>query len=306
MDYKTGILIRGAGDLATGIAHRLYKAGFRNILMVELPKPTTVRRTVSFSEAAFLGEYTVEGVKAELVGDVYTGSYAAYKKMLDNGEFRATKEMLDKARKICENGRIPVITVPSEEVLKIYHPDIYIDAIVAKWNRGTTINDGGFVVGIGPGFTAGVDCHAVIETNRGHNLGKVIYDGGAEENTGVPGKVAGHSVDRIIRASSTGIFKGIVNIGDIVDKDQVVGYVLPDDQMEFENDASGAGVPVRAQMDGVVRGLLKDGVHVKDGWKAGDVDARSQKEYCYSISDKARAIGGGVLEAVCGYISGRM
>ena len=306
MDIKTGILIRGAGDLATGIAHRLYKAGFRNILMVELPRPTTVRRTVSFSEAAFLGKYTVEGVTAELVGDVYTGSHAAYKKMLDNGELKATQEMLDKAVKITQNGRIPIITVPSEEVLKIYHPDIYIDAIVAKWNRGTTINDGDFVVGIGPGFRAGTDCHVVIETNRGHNLGKVICEGNAEENTGIPGKVAGHSIDRIIRASGTGIFYGIVDIGDIVDKDQVVGYVLPDDRIGSENDIRSVGIPVKAQMDGVVRGLLKDGVHVKDGWKAGDVDARSQKEFCFSISDKARAIGGGVLEAVCGYVSGRM
>lgn len=305
MDIKTGILIRGAGDLATGIAHRLFKAGFRNILMIELPRPTTVRRTVSFSEAAFLKEYTVEDVTAELVGEVFTKNHATYKRMLDNGEFKASKEMLDKAGEIIQNGRIPVITVPSEEVLKIYHPDIYIDAIVAKWNRGTTINDGDFVVGIGPGFTAGVDCHVVIETNRGHNLGKVISKGQAEENTGIPGKVAGHSVDRIIRASGTGIFKGIVNIGDFVDKNQVVGYVLLDETGRETDDISTIEVPVRTQMEGVVRGLLKDGVHVKDGWKAGDVDARSQKEFCYSISDKARAIGGGVLEAVCGYVSGR-
>lgn len=283
MDYKTRIVIRGAGDLATGIAHRLYKAGFRHIIMVELPRPTTVRRTVSFSEAAFTGEHTVENVTAVLVKE--------------NASF---SEMLDEAEKIITAGKIPVVTVPSDEFLMMYHPDIYIDAIVAKWNRGTTIKDGDFVVGIGPGFKAGTDCHVVIETNRGHNLGKVIYDGEAEENTGIPGKVAGHSIDRIIRASGCGIFKGMVKIGDIVKEGQTVGYVIPDDTACCENPE---GIPVKAQMDGIVRGLLNDGVHVKDGWKAGDVDARSERENCFSISDKARAIGGGVLEAVCEYLS---
>lgn len=294
MDYTTRILIRGAGDIATGIAHRLYKAGFRAIYMVELPRPTTVRRTVSFSEAAYTGEYMVEGVTATLSGDIFTKEHAEYKRMLEAGEFRASNDVLERAQEIVGLGKIPVITVPSEELLKVFHPDIYIDAIVAKWNRGTTINDGDFVVGVGPGFTAGVDCHAVIETNRGHNLGRVITTGQAEENTGIPGKVAGHSTDRIIRATGTGIFKGLVEIGDMVDKDQTVGYVLLDEGGKSE---------VKAQMDGLVRGLLKDGVHVKDGWKAGDVDARSQKENCYSISDKARAVGGGVLEAVCGYLN---
>ena len=270
MDSKTRIVIRGAGDIATGIAHRLYMAGFRNIIMLELPKPTTVRRTVSFSEAAFVGEYFVENVKAVLAKDI------------------------SEAESIVSSGAIAVVTVPSEEFLKLYHPDIYIDAIVAKWNRGTTINDGDFVVGIGPGFTAGLDCHAVIETNRGHNLGRVIRKGCAEETAGIPGKVAGHSVDRIIRSSGVGIFRGTVNIGDEVKKDQIVGYVDLDE---------GGSRPIMAQMDGIVRGLLRDGVHVKENWKAGDVDARCEKSNCYSISDKARAIGGGALEAVCEYMS---
>lgn len=285
MDYKTRIVIRGAGDLATGIAHRLYKAGFRHIFMVELRRPTTVRRTVSFSEAAFTGEHTVENVTAVLVKE--------------NASF---PRLLDEAEKIITAGAIPIITIPSEELLKIYHPDIYIDAIVAKWNRGTTIKDGDFVVGIGPGFEAGIDCHVVIETNRGHNLGRVIYEGEAEENTGIPGVVAGHSTERIIRASGIGIFKGDVNIGDLVSKNQIVGRVILDEAC-CENGEIITERPIRAQMDGIVRGLLADGVHVKAGWKAGDVDARSQKENCYSISDKARAIGGGVLEAVCEYLS---
>lgn len=272
MDRKTRIVIRGAGDLATGIAHRLYKAGFRNIIMVELPKPTTVRRTVSFSEAAFVGGYTVENVTAVLVKDI------------------------NEAERVIADDKIAIITIPSEEFLKIYHPNIYIDAIVAKWNRGTTINDGDFVVGVGPGFTALVDCHVVIETNRGHDLGRVIYEGQAEENTGIPGKVAGHSTDRIIRSTGIGLFRGTVQIGDEVEKDQIVGYVDLDE---------GGSSPIRAQMDGIVRGLLRDGVHVKDNWKAGDVDARCEKSHCYTISDKARAIGGGALEAVCEYLASK-
>ena len=264
MDKK--IWIRGAGDLATGIALRLYRSGF-DIIMSDIPVPTTVRRTVAFSPAVYTGETQVEGITGKLCENI---------SMIDT---------------VIESGCIPVIVDPSGEIMKEYKPDIIVDAIIAKTNIGTKITDADIVIGVGPGFEAGVDCHAVVETKRGHNLGRVIWSGSAYPNTGVPGNIGGYTVERIIRATADGVFKAKVNIGD---------YVKAGDLLAYCDET-----PVYANIDGIVRGLLQDGVKVKTGMKSGDVDPRAEREYCFTVSDKASAIGGGVLEAILSKISGR-
>lgn len=264
MDKK--IWIRGAGDLATGIALRLYRSGF-DIIMSDIAVPTTVRRTVAFSPAVYTGETQVEGITGKLCENI---------SMIDT---------------VIESGCIPVIVDPSGEIMKEYKPDIIVDAIIAKTNIGTKITDADIVIGVGPGFEAGVDCHAVVETKRGHNLGRVIWSGSAYPNTGVPGNIGGYTVERIIRATADGVFSAKVNIGDFVKAGDLLAYC---DE-----------IPVYANIDGIVRGLLQDGVKVKKGMKSGDVDPRAEREYCFSVSDKASAIGGGVLEAILSKISGR-
>lgn len=264
MDKK--IWIRGAGDLATGIALRLYRSGF-DIIMSDIAVPTTVRRTVAFSPAVYTGETQVEGITGKLCENI---------SMIDT---------------VTKSGCIPVIVDPSGEIMKEYKPDIIVDAIIAKTNIGTKITDADIVIGVGPGFEAGVDCHAVVETKRGHNLGRVIWSGSAYPNTGVPGNIGGYTVERIIRATADGVFSAKVNIGDHVKAGDLLAYC---DE-----------TPVYANIDGIVRGLLQDGVKVKKGMKSGDVDPRAEKEYCFSVSDKASAIGGGVLEAILSKISGR-
>lgn len=264
MDKK--IWIRGAGDLATGIALRLYRSGF-DIVMSDIAVPTTVRRTVAFSPAVYEGEASVEGI---------TGKFCENISMIDT---------------VMESGCIPVVVDPSGEIMKEYKPDVIVDAIIAKTNIGTKITDADIVIGVGPGFEAGVDCHAVVETKRGHNLGRVIWSGSAYPNTGVPGNIGGYTVERIIRATADGVFRAKVNIGD---------YVKAGDLLAYCDET-----PVYANIDGIVRGLLQDGVKVKTGMKSGDVDPRAEKEYCFTVSDKASAIGGGVLEAILSKISGR-
>lgn len=179
---------------------------------------------------------------------------------------------------------IAVLVDEQCEIRKAWKPDIVVDAILAKKNLGTKITDAKTVIGVGPGFTAGVDCHAVVETKRGHDLGRVIWKGSAIPNTGVPGMIGGYDKERIIRAASDGIFRGAVAIGSLVAKGDVVGY-------------SGE-TPIYAEVGGVVRGLLQDGVAVTAGMKSGDVDPRGVVESCFTVSDKATAIGGGVLEAI--------
>jgi len=264
MDKK--IWIRGAGDLATGIALRLYRSGF-DIVMSDIAVPTTVRRTVAFSPAVYTGEASVEGITGKLCENI---------SMIDT---------------VMESGCIPVIVDPSGEIMKEYKPDVIVDAIIAKTNIGTKITDADIVIGVGPGFNAGVDCHAVVETKRGHNLGRVLWSGSAYPNTGVPGNIGGYTVERIIRATADGIFSAKVNIGD---------YVKAGDLLAYCDET-----PVYANIDGIVRGLLQDGVKVKTGMKSGDVDPRAEREYCFTVSDKASAIGGGVLEAILSKISGR-
>lgn len=253
------ILIRGAGDIASGIALRLHRAGMQ-VVMTDLPAPTAIRRTVCFSQAILLGEVTVEDVTARRADSV------------------------EEAEDLLRRGLIPVLADPDCACRAQLRPDALVDAILAKRNLGTKIDDAPVVVGIGPGFTAGEDCHAVVETMRGHTLGRVIYSGSALPNTNIPGLIGGFAGERVLRAPCDGIFTAVHRIGDTVEEGETIGFV--------------EGQPMKCTISGVLRGVLDDGVPVKKGMKSGDVDPRCKPEYCTTISDKALAVGGGVVEAV--------
>ena len=244
------VLIRGAGDIATGIALRLYRARIQ-VIMTDLPKPTAIRRTVCFSQAIVHGETEVEGVRAVYAADVPA------------------------AEEIAARGDIPVLADPDCACRAALRPDALVDAILAKRNLGTKITDAPIVVGIGPGFTAGEDCHAVVETMRGHTLGRVIYQGSALLNTNIPGLIGGYAGERVLRAPDDGIFHTVLDIGAQVKSGDVAGQVN--------------GKPMVCTIDGVLRGLLADGTPVFKGMKSGDVDPRCREEYCYTASDKALA-----------------
>lgn len=269
------ILIRGAGDLATGIAHRLFRAGYQ-ILMTEKAVPTSVRRAVAFSRAVYEGWCEVEEVTARFAED-YT--FACH---------------------IIDAGEIAVIVDEQAEIKSIYEPQVIVDAILAKRNLGTKITDAKLVIGVGPGFTAQEDCHVVIETKRGHDIGRVIMSGSAVPNTGIPGDIGGYTMERLIRADVDGVLYPLVQIGDIVKKDQRVADVIIAEDSRFET--KGAAVSsIHSRMTGIVRGMLQEGVFVTKGMKVGDIDVRCERGNCFTISDKARSVGGGVLEAVTGF-----
>ena len=268
---ETLVLVKGGGDLATGVSHRLHRAGFP-VVITEIENPTMVRRTVSFAECLYADEWRVEGV---------TSARA-------DGETLAEKAQ--NARAILEASSIPVIVDPQAEVVAHLRPAVVVDAILAKRNLGTRIDDAEVVVGLGPGFTAGVDCHAVVETCRGHDLGRVILEGAAKPNTGVPGPIGGYTTERLLRAPKAGVFTSIAGIGDAVRAGEAVARV---------DDAE-----VTSAIDGVLRGLLRDGIEVPAGFKVGDVDPRAEPAHCHTISDKSRAIGGGALEAIMMFLFG--
>ena len=253
------IVVKGAGDLATGIACRLFRAGC-SVVMTETAQPTTVRCTVAFSQAVYRKAAEVEGITALLV--------------------QSAQEAMDCVR----SGKVAVLVDPEGACVPALKPDGVVDAILAKKNLGTALTDAPAVVGVGPGFTPGVDCHAAVETQRGHDLGRVLWERPPAPNSGVPGEIGGYTVERLLRAPAAGLFQPAASIGDTVSAGQVVGTV--------------AGVPMTAQIDGVLRGLLPEGTPVSAGMKAGDVDPRCRREHCFSVSDKARAVGGGVLEAL--------
>ena len=255
------VLIRGGGEMASGIAHRL-RCCRMNIVITEIAAPTAVRRTVAFAEAVYEGTQAIEGVTARRV-DSLTQVESAWRR-----------------------GEIPVVVDPNATIRSEIKPAVIVDAIMAKRNLCTEINDAQLVIGVGPGFLAGVDVHAVVESNRGYHLGRVIWQGEAEPDTGVPAPVAGHAQDRVLRAPGSGIFYARSAIGDVVEAGEVVGAI------------DGAEIP--AGIAGLVRGMLRSGVSVQAGMKVGDVDPRLERGYCYQISDKARAIAGGVLEAIFG------
>lgn len=256
------VLIRGAGDLASGIALRLHRSHLR-VVMTDLPQPTAIRRTVCFSQAILYGSYQVEDVtaeRAETAGDV---------------------------RRILSAGRIPVLADARADCCAQLRPDVLVDAILAKKNLGTTIADAPLVIGVGPGFCAGRDCHAVIETMRGHTLGRVIRRGEPIPNTNIPGFIGGFAGERVLRAPDDGIFHQILDIGARVREGDVAGEVN--------------GKPMVCTIAGVIRGILADGTPVHKGMKSGDVDPRGELSYCRTASDKAIAIGGGVLQAILEY-----
>lgn len=254
------IVLRSAGEMASAVAWRLYMANMRRIVMLDLDEPLCVRRTVSFCTALESGSAVVERVRAVAATD------------RDGIENAWAKQA--------------IAVVRSEDWARIggLRPDVLIDAILAKRNLGTSLGDARQVIALGPGFTAGVDCHLVIETNRGHHLGRVISEGSAEPNSGTPGEIAGHSAERVLRAPVAGTFTARAAIGDAVRRGDSVGQV--------------ADHPVVAQLDGVLRGLIRSGTRVGAGLKLGDIDPRGAVEHCHTISDKARAIAGAALEAV--------
>jgi xanthine dehydrogenase accessory factor len=252
-------VVKGAGDLGTGVAYRLWKAGLR-VLCTDLDKPLVIRRSVAFASALYDGRITVEGVPCERV------TYA------------------DEAIYLWQRGSLAVVADPVGRVVESLQPEIVVDAIMAKRNTGTKMADAPVVIALGPGFIAGEDCHAVIETQRGHDLGRVLWSGSAEPNTGVPGRIGGEDEKRVMRAPHDGLFYGRRAIGDMVQEGQLIAQV--------------DNTPLHATLNGVLRGLLHDKVRVSAGMKIADIDPRGDPRYCFTISDKALAIAGGVLEAV--------
>jgi xanthine dehydrogenase accessory factor len=264
------VVIKGAGDLASGIALRLSRAGF-SIIMTDTAAPTAVRRTVCFSEAVRNGSARVEDVTAVRVD--------------------TPQEMRDRiARR-----EIALFVDERAEIIHEVKPAAVVDAIIAKRNTGTAITDAPVVIGVGPGFTAGIDCHAVVETKRGHTLGRVLYEGGALPDTGIPGDIGGYTTERLIRAEADGVFIARRQIGDFVRRGEILAETAADSAMRET-------VPVTASIDGMLRGILPSGIRVTKGMKAGDIDPRGEKSHCYTVSDKALSVAGGVLEALlhCG------
>ncbi len=263
MPRHNTIMIYGAGEMASGVAVRLFRAGFRRLVMLETANPTCVRRPVSFCEAVPDGRALVEDIAADLAPNSTS------------------------IPGIWNAGRIAVLVDPDHHSRAALAPDVVVDAILAKTNLGTGPDDAPLVIALGPGFSAGRDCDVVVETNRGHNLGRLIYEGEAEPNTGVPGDIAGRTLERVLRAPRAGLVGDCLPIGSRIQAGDVTCRV--------------AGTPVHAAINGVLRGMIRAGLHVPEGLKLGDVDPRGREEYCLTVSEKARALGGSVLEAICAH-----
>lgn len=299
---KRGLIIcRGGGDLATGIVHRLHRSGF-HVLILETGHPAAIRRQVSFSEAVYDKTTTVEGVTAQLIGPVH-----ALNGNCDRDKNALVSEI--DAAFSCRN--IPLIIDPRGDSIRLLKPDVVIDAIIAKKNLGTTIDMAPLVIGIGPGFTAGIDVDLVIESMRGHHLARIITDGSALADTGVPGNIGGYTKERVIHAQAAGVIENIRRIGDIVAQGDEIARIYTDDdrragakaaQMDRAVTENRGYVSVCATIPGIIRGLIRDGYQVTRGFKIADIDPREgELKNCFTISDKSRSIGGSVLEAVCAY-----
>lgn len=281
MDDRTLAIVRGAGDLATGTIVKLVKSGYA-VIALETEAPAAIRRTVAFSEAVYTGKQQVEDVLGVRV--------------------RTPQE----AYALAMEGIPAILVDPEGESIRQLHPAAVVDAILAKRNLGTNRGMAPFTVALGPGFTAGKDVNVVIETKRGHDLGRLIYEGAAAVNTGVPGMIAGYGAERVVHAPTAGILRARVQIADTIEKDAVIAVIEP----ERQTGICGAGgcacdlqtlgaVPVRASLTGLLRGLIRDGYPVTKGMKIADIDPRSEEyDNCFKISDKARCIAGGVLEAL--------
>ena len=308
---KILIICRGAGDLATGIIHRLHRAGF-NVLALETEHPAAIRRQVSFCEAVYEGTACIEGVTARRIDE------------------------LSQMQQVFDAGEIPLMVDPAGESIAQLHPDIVIDAIIAKKNLGTTIDMAPLVIGVGPGFTAGEDVHLVVESMRGHNLARIIDHGSALPNTGTPGNIGGYTSERVIHAPAAGYIHNIRAIGDVVEQGEEIAriyenisdkYIIGKECMQqadcvdtvchrqsddrkciyntHTDTYTDANTSVYATIPGIIRGLIREGYHFSKGFKIADIDPRkSELSNCFTISDKARSIGGSVLEAVCAYATG--
>ncbi len=261
---KDLIIVRGGGDIATGTIYRLYQCGFK-VLVLETASPSAIRRNVAFSEAVYQGEQKVEDVTCYLAKSV------------------------DEAEEMLSKGRLTMLVDPQGKCIEKFQPLALVDAILAKKNLGTSRHMAGITVALGPGFEAGKDVDAVIETMRGHSLGRVIYQGKAIPDTGVPGPIAGFAKERVIHSPAGGILKNVKKITDTVEKGQVIATI----------ETGQESIPVKATIDGLLRGLIRDGYPVTEGFKIADIDPRiTEYNNCFTISDKARCIAGGVLEAI--------
>jgi xanthine dehydrogenase accessory factor len=257
---KEIVIVRGGGDIASGVIQKLYRCGFK-VLVLEIENPTCIRRAVSFSEALFEGEIEVEGIKSVRVRN------------------------LEEIEDAWKNNKVPVIIDPKGSYINLLKPKAVVDGILAKKNLGTYINMAPITIALGPGFEAGKDVDVVIETNRGHNLGRLIFNGEAQADTGAPGNIGGYTKERVIYSPCDGVINNVREIGDIVKKEEPLAYV--------------GDYIVRATIDGVLRGIIRNNSKVHKGLKIADIDPRlEERKNCFTISDKARTIGGGVLEAL--------
>lgn len=265
------IVVRGGGDLATGTIHRLWSAGFR-VLILETDSPAAIRRQVALCEAVYEGSATVEGLTAVRI------------------------ENVQQAAQVWAAGNVPMLIDAAGACLAQLHPAVVVDAIIAKKNLGTHRGMAPCTIALGPGFTAGEDVDVVIETSRGHNLGRVITRGPAKPNTGRPGNIGGYTIERVIHAPAAGVIRNIHAIGDLVEAGEPIARI------ETQTES----VPVYATIPGIIRGLIRDGYVVPEGFKIADIDPRAEElANCFTISDKARCIAGSVLEQVCRYFSSR-
>ena len=254
------IAIKGAGDLASGVGLRLWRSGFR-VIFSELPVPLCIRRTIAFSSAVFDGSAKVEEAVGVLIHDKH------------------------EAEDVWKNGDLPIIVDESAEKILSLRPDVLVDArIIKSWRDDTHLSDAPLVIGMGPGFIAGENVHCVIETNRGHNLGRVFWTGSAEPDTGIPGTIKGEGIKRVVKSPCAGVFRPMVEIGDSVNVGDLIALV---DETE-----------IHAQLAGIVRGIIYPGITVWKKLKIMDIDPRGNRDHCFTVSDKASAIGGGVLEAI--------
>ena len=259
------IIVRGAGDLATGTIHRLKKSGF-HLLVLETDHPAAIRRQVALSEAVYSGSTCVENVEAVWI------------------------ESVEQMRQVWEEGKVPVLVDPKGESIRLLKPKVVVDAILAKKNLGTTRNMAPLTIALGPGFTAGVDVDFVVETKRAHRLGPIYRERTSLPNTGVPGVIGGYGAERVIHAEKAGVFRNVCAIGDIVSAGETIAEIETPD---------GIRAPVTTRIAGILRGLLRDGYPVTPGFKVADVDPRREElENCFLISDKARCIAGSVLELI--------
>lgn len=265
MNTNQMVIVRGGGDMATAVIHRLWRAGFR-VLVLEIDRPSAIRRQVAVSEAVYEGCATVEGMTVVHIAAP------------------------DLCEDIWSKGKVPLLIDPQGESIHQLKPMVVVDAMIAKRNLGTHIEMAPLTIALGPGFVAGRDVHAVIETMRGHNLGRIIWDGSAQPNTGIPGKIGGYAAERVIHASEAGVLRAVRSIGDYVNQGETIAVIENED----------GSWPVQASISGLIRGLIRDGFYVPVGFKIADIDPR-REEYanCFTISDKARCIAGSVLELVC-------